>query len=43
MKSYAVAIPVGIAIGIGIQSALLHNPDSYLIVNGVFQGLSAGN
>lgn len=40
--SYALAIPVGIAIGVGIQSALADEPESYEIVNGVFQALSAG-
>eukprot|EP00026_Physarum_polycephalum_P006792 Phypoly_transcript_06844.p1 GENE.Phypoly_transcript_06844~~Phypoly_transcript_06844.p1 ORF type:complete len:426 (+),score=90.17 Phypoly_transcript_06844:126-1403(+) len=39
---YSLAIPVGIAIGIGIQSAISHDDFIYNIVNGVFQGLSGG-
>ena len=41
-ESYAIAIPVGIAIGVGIQSALEGDAFTYNIVNGVFQGLSGG-
>eukprot|EP00026_Physarum_polycephalum_P010031 Phypoly_transcript_10175.p1 GENE.Phypoly_transcript_10175~~Phypoly_transcript_10175.p1 ORF type:complete len:370 (+),score=48.84 Phypoly_transcript_10175:45-1154(+) len=39
---YAISAPIGIAIGIGIESAIGDDSKTYSCVNGIFQGLSAG-
>ena len=43
LKRYALSAPIGVAIGIGIESAIGNDSKTYSIVNGIFQGLSAGN
>ena len=39
---FALATPVGIAIGWGVQASINDNPDTYGIVDGVFNAISSG-
>ncbi|KAF2212473.1 hypothetical protein CERZMDRAFT_112148 [Cercospora zeae-maydis SCOH1-5] len=39
---YAVSTPIAIAIGLGVRASLNPNSQSFLIVNGVFDSISAG-
>jgi len=39
---YALTVPVGIAIGMGIYASVVEGSRTYAIVNGVFQALSGG-
>jgi len=39
---FALAAPIGVAIGMGIQSSINDNPQTFTIVQGVFNSLSAG-
>jgi zinc transporter 1/2/3 len=39
---YALATPIAIAIGLGVRTSLDPNSQSFLIINGVFDSISAG-
>ncbi|KAI5370741.1 Putative zinc/iron permease [Septoria linicola] len=39
---YALSTPIAIAIGLGVRTALNPNSQSFLIINGVFDSISAG-